>query len=164
MPHIWQTAYVGIGSNLENPKLQVQQAIDVIDQHQSCKVVARSSLYQTDPVGFEDQPKFVNAVCQLSTRLEPLGLLRALLNIESSLGRVRTGQVNGPRNIDLDILLYESQILNLHDLILPHPRMHERRFVLQPLIELSPDIEIPKLGKAVDLLEYCGQQGILKLQ
>ena len=164
MPQMWQTAYVGIGSNLENPKLQVQQAIDVMDQHQSCKVVARSSLYQTDPVGFEDQPEFINAVCQLSTRLKPLGLLRALLKMESNLGRVRTGQVNGPRKIDLDILLYGNQILNLHDLILPHPRMHERRFVLQPLIELSPDIKIPKLGTAVDLLKYCGQQRVLKLQ
>ena len=164
MSQMWQTAYVGIGSNLENPKLQVQQAIDVMDQHQKCKVVARSSLYQTDPVGFEDQPEFINAVCQLSTTLEPLGLLRALLNVESNLGRVRTGQVNGPRKIDLDILLYGNQILNLHDLILPHPRMHERRFVLQPLIELSPDIEIPKLGTAVDLLEYCEQQRVLKLQ
>ncbi len=164
MKRQWNTAFVGIGSNLEHPKQQVQDAIDAIDQQAWCLVTARSSLYMTEPIGFLDQPEFVNAACKLKTSLDPVELLNALLQLESTLGRIRTEQVNGPRHIDLDLLLYEERIMNSAQLVLPHPRMHERRFVLQPLIEIEPTITIPNFGSAEKLNQLCKHQNVVKLQ
>ena len=155
--------YVGIGSNLDDPIDQVSKAIEKIDQHTECTVSKRSSLYRTAPIGFVDQPDFVNAVCKLSTGLCPIELLRELLKLEMTLGKVRPDQVNGPRSIDLDLLLYENESINSPELELPHPRMHERGFVLQPLIEIEPALVIPNHGKAVDLLALCSDQQVEKL-
>lgn len=163
MASSWKTAFVGIGSNLDQPRQQVLNAIDAINQQHQCTVTDRSSLYATEPIGFEDQPEFVNAACKLKTNLIPIELLRLLLQLESTLGRIRTGQVNGPRRIDLDLLLYEQRIMNTTELVLPHPRMHERRFVLQPLVEIEPDIEIPIYGSAMELKQLCKQQRVVKL-
>lgn len=156
-------AYIGIGSNLDDPAYQVANAIDNIDQWKGCAVSKRSSLYRTAPIGFADQPEFVNAACMLSTRLSPLELLKALLKLENTLGRIRTGPINGPRLIDLDLLLYENESISTAELELPHPRMHERRFVLEPLVEIDPEIVIPSRGKAVDLLVACNDQQVEKL-
>ncbi len=158
----WKYAYVGIGSNLENPEQQVLKAMEVLNQQDKCRVRHRSSLYSTAPIGFEDQPDFVNAVCKLRTEMGHFELLELLLRIETELGRVRTGQINGPRSIDLDLLLYEGQTCHTEKLELPHPRMHERRFVLEPLLEIDSDIFIPGRGRGVDLLASCANQQVAK--
>ncbi len=159
----WKNAYVGIGSNLGNSEQQVLNAIDLLDQHDKCRVCDRSSLYSTAPIGFEDQPNFVNAVCKLRTEMGHFELLELLLKIEAQFGRVRTVQINGPRSIDLDLLLYENQTCYTERLVLPHPRMHERRFVLEPLLEIDSDIFIPGRGRGVDLLTACAHQKVAKL-
>lgn len=118
------------------------------------RVTGRSSLYSTAPVGVADQPRFVNAVAILETELEPLDLLRAMLAIEQEFGRDRSaGIANGPRTLDLDLLLYEERILDLPELQLPHPRLAERAFVLVPLAEVAPDCIDPRSGRtAAELL------------
>ncbi len=156
-------AYVGVGSNLDNSIQQVLKAIEIVNQHESCVVKQTSSLYRTDPLGFEEQPEFINAAFNMTTDLDPIELLDILLSCEKDLGRVRTGQVNGPRRIDLDLLLYEQQMIQSATLVVPHPRMHERRFVLQPLLEIDPEIEIPNRGRAIDLLESCKHQQVVKI-
>lgn len=158
----WKYAYVGIGSNLGNSEQQVLNAMQVLNQQDKCRVCDRSSLYSTAPIGFEDQPDFVNAVCKLRTEMSHFELLELLLKIETELGRVRTGQINGPRSIDLDLLLYEGQTCYTEKLELPHPRMHERRFVLEPLLEIDSDIFIPGRGRGVDLLASCAHQQVAK--
>ena len=158
----WKYAYVGIGSNLGNSEQQVLNAIDALNQQDKCRVSDCSSLYSTAPIGIEDQPDFVNAVCKLRTEMDHFELLENLLIIERELGRVRTGQINGPRSIDLDLLLFEGQTCNTERLELPHPRMHERRFVLEPLLEIDSDIFIPGRGKGVDLLASCAHQQVAK--
>ena len=159
----WKNAYVGIGSNLGNSEKQVLNAIDFLNQQNKCRVCDRSSLYSTAPIGFEDQPNFVNAVCKLRTEMGHFELLELLLKIEAQFGRVRTKQINGPRSIDLDLLLYENQTCYTERLVLPHPRMHERRFVLEPLLEIDSDIFIPGRGRGVDLLAACAHQQVAKL-
>ena len=159
----WQFAFVGIGSNLGNSEQQVLNGIDCLNQQDKCRVCSRSSLYSTAPIGFEDQPDFVNAVCKLRTELGHFKLLELLLKIEAQLGRIRTEQINGPRSIDLDLLLYEGQTCHTERLVLPHPRMHERRFVLEPLLEIDSDIFIPGRGRGVDLLAACAHQQVAKL-
>jgi len=161
---VWKTAFVGIGSNLEGPKNQVLNAIEALDARLQCSIVRCSSLYSTEPIGLMEQPEFINAVCKISTSLSPVELLQVLLDLENSLGRVRTGLINGPRSIDLDLLLYECEIHRTDFLTLPHPRMHERRFVLQPLVELDRLIEIPNRGKAIELIKLCTRQKVIKLQ
>lgn len=156
-------AYVGIGSNLDDPVSQVDQAIERIQQSEHCTVVARSSLYVTEPVGYDDQPNFINAVCQIATSLTPLSLLNYLLQTEQKQGRVRTELQFGPRRIDLDLLLFAQESIEAQDLIVPHPRMHERRFVLEPLVEIDPLVEIPGKGRAIDFLEYCSDQNVNKI-
>lgn len=156
-------AYIGIGSNLDNPARQVDRAVKAIDQCKQCAVSKRSSLFRTAPVGFADQPDFINAVCKVETVFRPNDLLKILLEVENALGRVRSGRVNGPRTIDLDLLLYENELISNPDLEVPHPRMHERRFVLEPLVEIAPEIAIPKRGKAIDLLSECMDQQVERL-
>lgn len=135
-------AYVGLGSNLDSPRRHLEAAFAALDGLTGTRVLARSSLYRTAPMGFADQPDFINAVAKLATALPPRALLDALLALETEHGRVRRIQ-NGPRTLDLDLLLHGAADLEEPGLVVPHPRMHERAFVLVPLIEVAPDLAMP---------------------
>lgn len=148
MEHI---AYVALGSNLGDRHANLRDAIARLRQYGA---VARiSSWYETEPIGVTEQPWFVNAVVELRTEFEPIALMQALLAIEHAMGRKRL-QPKGPRNIDLDLLLYDDKTVNAEVLTLPHPAMHERRFVLAPLAEIAPGVVHPVLRKtALQLLQ-----------
>ena len=150
-------AYVGIGSNLDEPEKQVERAVLELDRLAHSRVVKRSSLYRSAPVGFTDQPDFVNAVAQLETGLSAERLLAELQEVEAAHGRARSF-ANAPRTLDLDLLLFEKLQLRTDRLTVPHPRMHERAFVLKPLVEISPEVSIPGIGPARDLLKNVGNQ------
>lgn len=151
--------FIALGSNLENPLSQVRRGIMLLASLESSRLVKRSSLYRTAPMGHTDQPDFINAVVQLETHLAPHDLLEALLEIEHTCGRVRTFS-NAPRILDLDILLFENLQHSDTSLILPHPRMHERAFVLQPLLEIAEDCVIPGRGPAAGYLAACANQSL----
>jgi 2-amino-4-hydroxy-6-hydroxymethyldihydropteridine diphosphokinase len=140
-------AFVGLGSNLGDREATIRAALSRLDG-----VLAVSALRETDPVGFEDQPRFLNGVAALETELPPRALLDRLLEVERSLGRTRDGPRFGPRTIDLDLLVYGELELAEPGLTLPHPRLHERRFALEPLAELAPDLVVPGRGPVRDLL------------
>ena len=150
------TAYISIGSNLGDRLGYVKEAIRKLEQSKDIEICRASSVYETEPVGHEDQPCFLNVALELRTNLEPLSLLEHLLGIENQMGRKRE-QRWGPRNIDLDLLLYDDVVLNSDKLTLPHPRMHQRRFVLVPLAEIAPKVVLPSLKKTVERLlkELC---------
>jgi 2-amino-4-hydroxy-6-hydroxymethyldihydropteridine diphosphokinase len=160
MAHI---AFIGLGSNLEDPHSQLQRAFADLDELPHTRLAARSSLYRSAPLDCPDlpdlqvQPDFVNAVAKIVTDLTPQALLKALLHIEHQNGRERTYR-NAPRTLDMDVLLYGDVQLHEHGLTIPHPQMHRRAFVLQPLLEISPDISIPGVGKAELALEKCQDQ------
>jgi 2-amino-4-hydroxy-6-hydroxymethyldihydropteridine diphosphokinase len=130
-------AYLGLGSNLYHPLEQIKQAINELSQLKNSKIIAQSSFYESNPVGPQDQPKFINAVIKLETELLPLELLTACQAIEHKQGRVKTRHW-GERCIDIDILLFGKQRIALPELKVPHPEMHKRAFVLQPLFEIEP--------------------------
>lgn len=153
-------AYVGLGSNLDDPQTQVCQAIDALGGVEASVVSRISSLYRTAPVGYEEQPDFINAVCCLETRLAAIQLLKALRRLEDSTGRIRGSQRDGPRVLDLDLLLYGDACTSLPGLKIPHPRMHQRRFVLEPLYELDRDLVIPGWGPVRELLEGVREQRV----
>jgi 2-amino-4-hydroxy-6-hydroxymethyldihydropteridine diphosphokinase len=145
--------YVGVGANLGTPRETIAAALALLDQESDVELVAVSTLQETDPVGYEEQPRFLNGVVQLGTELSPQELLARLLAIETRLGRVRgEGPRFGPRTIDLDLLLYGEETIDEPGLTLPHPRLHERRFVLEPLAELDPALEVPGRGPVQALL------------
>jgi len=150
-------AYVGIGSNLENPREQVKQAFDELGNIPRTRLTRKSSLYRSDPMGHADQPEFVNAVAELDSTLSPLEILQQLKQIENLHGRERSFP-NAPRTLDLDLLLFEKRIFRHSDLTLPHPRMHERAFVLKPLLEIAPDAFIPGIGPARTSLKKISLQ------
>jgi 2-amino-4-hydroxy-6-hydroxymethyldihydropteridine diphosphokinase len=146
-------AFVGLGSNLGDPQGLLAAALELLGSEEGIEVVAVSTLRETDPVGYEDQPRFLNGAAELDTELPPRELLGRLLEIERRLGRVRgQGPRFGPRTIDLDLLLVDGVILDEPGLTLPHPRLQERRFVLEPLAELDPALEIPGRGSVRALL------------
>jgi 2-amino-4-hydroxy-6-hydroxymethyldihydropteridine diphosphokinase len=144
-------AYIGLGSNLQDPPFQVQQALDALDGLRASRVLRRSSLYRTAPWGFSAQPDFVNAVAEMETGLAPRELLDGMLEIERRAGRIRDGARWGPRVIDLDLLVYGDRQLAQQGLEVPHPRMAERAFVVFPLAELAPDLELPGIGRVGEL-------------
>ena len=152
-------AYVGLGANIGEPRAQLDAAWDAIGRLPQTRAIARSGLYRTAPLGYENQPDFLNCVGKLDTTLDPHALLRNLQKIEQDLGRVRSFR-NAPRTIDLDVLLYGDKIVDTRDLVVPHPRMHERAFVLKPLLELDPGVVIPGRGSAADLLHACAGQRV----
>jgi len=146
-------SFVGLGANLEDPRGQIERALELLGDEDGVEVVAVSTLRETEPVGFEDQPRFLNGAAELETWLAPRELLQRLLEIERRLGRVRgDGPRFGPRTIDLDLLLYGDSTIDEPGLRIPHPRLQERRFALEPLAELDPGLEIPGHGPVQALL------------
>ena len=146
-------AFVGIGSNLGEPERQIAAALDLLRAEDGIDVVAVSTLRETEPVGYLQQPNFVNGAAALETELSPHELLDRLLAIEQQLGRRRgEGPRFGPRLIDLDLLLYGDEVVDEPGLTVPHPRLAERRFALEPLAELDPSLEIPGHGAVQALL------------
>lgn len=146
-------SFVGLGANLDDPGGSIARAVALLGAEEGVEIVAVSTLRETDPVGYEDQPRFLNGAVELCTTLSAAELLERLLAIERSLGRVRgTGPRFGPRVIDLDLLLYGDEIVDEPGLQVPHPRLHERRFALEPLAELDPALEIPGRGPVQALL------------
>ncbi|MDA8383366.1 MAG: 2-amino-4-hydroxy-6-hydroxymethyldihydropteridine diphosphokinase [Betaproteobacteria bacterium] len=156
-------AYIGLGANLGGPARQVREALDQLGTLPGTRLLSRSSLYRTEPIGFIDQPPFINAVARVETTLSPQALLAGLLDLEQRHGRVR-GRANGPRVLDLDLLMYDDRVLASPELILPHPRMHLRAFVLLPLVEIAPLCVIPRRGPARMLLGACAGQGVERLE
>ncbi len=163
------TVFIGLGSNMENPIQQVQRALREIDEIAECKLVSISSLYESAPIVVENdgratsQPAYINAVAKVATTLSPQHLLQCLLDIEARHHRIRIKK-NGPRTLDLDILIFNEWRIDSPELTTPHPRLHERAFVLHPLIELAPDLYIPGKGFARDFLPGVVEQHIRVLQ
>jgi 2-amino-4-hydroxy-6-hydroxymethyldihydropteridine diphosphokinase len=155
-------AFVGLGANLGEPASQVQQAFIELDAIPHTRVVRTSSLYRSEPVGYAEQPRFVNAVAQVETGLPAERLLAELQAIEARHGRSRSF-ANAPRTLDLDLLLFADAVLDVPGLKIPHPRMHERAFVLAPLLEIAPQSRIPGRGEVKKLLEQCQDQGVVRL-
>ncbi|MBD3181449.1 2-amino-4-hydroxy-6-hydroxymethyldihydropteridine diphosphokinase [Candidatus Poribacteria bacterium] len=145
------TSYIGLGSNLGDRSVNIQNALKLLDQFQHIKVETVSSMYETEPVGYECQSWFINSAAEIKTSLPPVELLRTLKHIELQMGREKTVRW-GPRIIDLDILLYDQLYLNTSELVIPHPRMHQRAFVLVPLSEIAPSVVHPLINKAVSCL------------
>ncbi len=156
-------AYVGVGGNRENPRKVVSAAIDALGRCEGMTLAARSSLYSSAPQDYLDQEDFVNAVARVETSLKPVEVLDTLQTLEARMGRRRDGPRFGPRLIDLDLLLYDDLRCCSERLELPHPRMHRRRFVLQPLVEIDPDAEIPGKGRADTLLAACASQRVTRI-
>ena len=145
-------AYVGLGANLGDREATLRRAVALLAEVDGVDVIAVSELRETEPVGVLDQPRFLNGAAAIDTTLEPRALLDALLRIERALGRIRGDERWGPRTIDLDLLLHGGAVIDEPGLTVPHARLHERRFVLEPLAELDPDLEIPGRGRVSDLL------------
>ena len=146
-------AYVALGSNLGDRERTLRDAVDALAAEDGVEVVAVSRLVETEPVGFVDQPRFLNGVAALETDRPAGALLELLLDVERRFGRVREGvPAQGPRTLDLDLLLYGDAAIDEPGLQVPHPRMHERAFVLEPLAELDPRLEIPGLGAVEAIL------------
>ncbi|MDF0605225.1 2-amino-4-hydroxy-6-hydroxymethyldihydropteridine diphosphokinase [Neisseriaceae bacterium TC5R-5] len=155
-------AYVALGSNLEQPATQIQAALAALAELTGSRLLVHSSLYRTVPVGYVDQPDFINAVAELDTRLSPHQLLQALMQIEQSFGRVRTFQ-NAPRVLDLDLLYYHDVTLNDEELTLPHPRLYQRGFVLIPWAEIAADLSLDGYGTIGHLAEAFADSGVERL-
>ena len=149
------TAYVGLGANLGDREATIRRAVELLAATPGIEIVAVSTLRETDPVGYADQPRFLNGAVALETALAPRALLDRLLAVERELGRVRgEGLRFGPRAIDLDLLLHGDEVVDEPGLVLPHPRLAERRFVLEPLHELDPQLRLPD-GRRVSELLYA---------
>lgn len=155
-------AYVALGSNLGDPRQQVLDAMEALAKLPDTRLLKRSHLYRTPPWGVLEQPPFINAAVQLDTTLSPHGLLDALIGIEQTAGRERT-QRNGPRTLDLDLLYVDGVQLDDERLTLPHPRMTERAFVLLPLHDLAPSLQLPGRGSVAELLARLDLAGCERL-
>src|SRR5690625_5065888 len=145
------TAYIGLGSNIEPRKQYLDDAINELSKNRQIEIVSKSSVYETDPVGFLDQGQFLNMVIEVKTSLRNIELLDVCQQIEQAFGRERTIK-NGPRTIDLDILLLNSENRDLDRLRIPHPRLHERAFVLVPLYEIAPQVVMSTTGVLIEEL------------
>lgn len=156
-------AYVGLGSNLAAPVAQINSARTAIAAMAGVQELDFSSLYRSTPMGPQDQPDYINAVMAITTDLPPMALLRCLQTIENNHGRVRTGEQWGPRTLDLDILLYGDQKLDLPDLTVPHKGLADRTFVLYPLFEIAPQLVVPGKGRIADLVAKCPLSGLSRL-
>lgn len=156
-------AYVALGANLGDAEGSLRAVMRELAAHPHMRLLKSSSLYRTAPVGLKDQPDFINAAIALETELEAQALLNELFSIEQRFGRQRSIP-NAPRTLDLDLLLYGEETSNDSTLTLPHPRMHERAFVLAPLAEIAPGLNIPGQGRVVDLLASCADQQIQRME
>ncbi len=155
-------AFIGLGANLGDPEAQVRRALAALAELPGTRLLAASSLYRSAPLGVIAQPDFINAVAAAETTLAARALLEALLAAERRFGR-RRDFPGAPRTLDLDLLLYGDRVIAEPGLVVPHPRMHERAFVLAPLAEIAPDIAIPGKGRAGALLAACTDQKIEKI-
>ena len=156
-------AVIALGSNLAEPARQVRAALSALAAHPQIQIEKTSSLYVTAPVGYDNQPDFVNAVCSVRTSLDGVSLLAVLNRIEADFGRERTFR-NAPRTLDLDIIDFDGISSNDPHLTLPHPRAHERSFVMKPLAEILPDFVLSGHGRAADLAAALGEEGIRLLE
>jgi 2-amino-4-hydroxy-6-hydroxymethyldihydropteridine diphosphokinase len=145
-------AYVGLGGNLGDRTAMMRAALDQLAAEPGVEMIAVSTVRETEPVGFVDQPRFLNAAAAVETELPARELLERLLAIEGRLGRTREGRRFGPRTIDLDLLLYGDEMIDEPGLTVPHPRLHERPFVLEPLAELDPGLVVPGQGSLAEIL------------
>ena len=152
-------SYLGLGSNIGDREINLLKALSLISQES--RLIKTSSIYETKPIGYEKQSYFLNMVCQISTKLKPVDLLQSIKQIENKLGRKPSFR-NAPRIIDIDILFYDNKIMNINNLVIPHPRLVERAFVLIPLAEITPKLIHPELGKSIAELSHkvTGQDGV----
>jgi 2-amino-4-hydroxy-6-hydroxymethyldihydropteridine diphosphokinase len=161
---VWMPAYVALGSNLDDPPRQIATAFERLAAVEGCRLVARSRLYRTAPLGPQDQPEFVNAAAGLLTVLEPRELLRALKRIEIELGRAQPVVRWGPRRIDLDLLLLDDVRMAQPELTIPHPGLTRRNFVLYPLRDIAPELLVPGEGRVDVLAARAGSKGLALLE
>jgi len=160
----WIEAYIGLGSNLDHPIDQALSAVREIAAHDRVQQIAMSPLYRSKPVGPQDQPNYINATMRIKTGLNPLELLAACQALENQHGRKRLLRW-GARTLDLDILLYDNQLINLPTLKVPHPELPNRAFVLYPLADIAPpDLPIPGNGSLADLLAACTADGLQRIE
>ena len=160
---VWQPAYIGLGSNLQDPGAQVLRAYAALERVPSTRAVSRSPLYRSKPLGPVSQPDFVNAVAGVLTQLGPRALLDELLAVERAFGRPAERERWGPRIIDLDLLVHGRERLQEPGLTLPHPGIVERNFVLYPLADLAPDLDVPGLGRVAELKGRLAPLGLERL-
>lgn len=160
----WAPAYLGVGSNMDDPAGQVRRALAALAELPSTRLIATSRSYSNPPMGPQDQPDYVNAAAGILTQLEPGELLEAMQSLESRLGRVRTpGDKWGPRIIDLDLLVYGLRVESTERLTLPHPGISERNFVLFPLRDIAPTLVVPGQGVIARLAAQTGNEGLVAL-
>jgi 2-amino-4-hydroxy-6-hydroxymethyldihydropteridine diphosphokinase len=159
----WQPAWIGVGSNLEDPRTQVLAAIERLAKIPRTRLIVAARLYRSRPLGKADQPNFVNTVAAVLTQLDPMTLFRELKAIEKAMGRPERHERWGPRIIDLDLLAQGSERRSDAALTLPHPGIVERNFVLYPLADIAPDLELPGLGRVADLAAAVTPEGLTPL-
>ncbi|CAA9891962.1 2-amino-4-hydroxy-6-hydroxymethyldihyropteridine pyrophosphokinase [Candidatus Methylobacter favarea] len=157
------TAYIGLGSNLDNPAEQIKSARAAIASLTDVKELAFSGLYQSPPMGPQDQPDYLNAVMAVETHRPPINLLRCLQAIENKHGRIRKAERWGARTLDLDLLIYGDQQIETPELTVPHPGLAERSFVLYPLAEIAPWVSVPGKGNIAELIAKCPLNGLGRL-
>lgn len=163
MTAVWQPAYIGLGSNLMDPALQVRKAVQCLGALPQTRLVTVSRLFGSRPLGLVTQPDFVNAVAGVLTRLTAVALLQELRDLEAQAGRPAVHEHWGPRVIDLDLLVFGREQCSSPDLLLPHPGVVERNFVLYPLADIAPDLQVPGQGRVRELLTRVSADGVWPL-
>jgi 2-amino-4-hydroxy-6-hydroxymethyldihydropteridine diphosphokinase len=161
---LWYPAYIALGSNLDGPATQIESAFTALARVAGCRLIARSRLYRTQPLGPQDQPEFVNAAAGMLTTLSPRELLIELKRLETTLGREQPVLRWGPRRIDLDLLVYSDMRVAESNLAIPHPGLPERNFVLYPLCDIAPELLVPGHGRVSQLAARVGAAGLALLE